>query len=221
VAGVIERLHAINESLPTDDGVAVFNRMYLTVTERVGALLDPAGSPFSNDETMTELDVRFAGLWLHAYDAAAAGHRIPAAWQPLFEARNGDNRLPVQYAVAGMNAHVEHDLPLAVVRTCQSRGLQPQQLQADFQAINDVLAECEADIRRGFLDEVGRSVDDRVGPVAHLVSAWSIDKARDVSWVTAETIWALRDVDFLLGRFLIGLGDTVGMTSRVLLTPAV
>jgi len=219
VTGVIERLRRIDASLPSDDGVAVFNRMYLDVTERVGSLLHSAGSPFSNDETMADLDVRFAGLWLHAYDAAAAGHRIPAAWQPLFEARNGGNRLPVQYAVAGMNAHIEHDLPLAVVRTCQSRGLQPQQLQADYQAISDVLAECEADIRRSFLDEVGRSVDDRVGAVAHLVSAWSIDKARDVSWVTAETIWALREVDFLLGRFLIGLGDTVGMGSRTLLTP--
>ena len=218
VAGVIERLRAIDAALPAHDGVAVFNRVYLTVTERVGELLDSTGSPFDDDETMAELDVRFAGLWLHAYDAAAAGHRIPSAWEPLFEARGG-GRLPIQYAIAGMNAHIEHDLPLAVVRTCQSRGLRPEDLHADYEAINDLLAGCEAEIRRDFLDELGRSVDDRIGPVTHLVSAWSIDKARDVSWVTAETIWALRELDFLLGRFLIGLGHTVGMGSRTLLTP--
>jgi hypothetical protein len=218
LAGVIERLRAIDASLPAADGVAVFNRMYLTVTERIAATLDATGSPFSDSATMAELDVRFAGLWLHAYDAAAAGHPVPSAWGPLFEARGG-GRLPVQYAIAGMNSHIEHDLPLAVVRTCQSRALQPEQLHADYEAINDVLAGCEAEIRRGFLDEAGRSVDDRLGPVVHLVSAWSIDTAREVSWVTTETIWALREMDFLLGRYLIGLGQTVGLASRTLLTP--
>ena len=224
VAGVIHRLRAIDDELRPSDGVAVFNRMYLTVTERIGAMLDGSSgqgtSPFSDAQTMAELDVRFAGLWLHAYDGAAAGHRIPSAWQPLFEARGGD-RLPIQYALAGMNAHIEHDLPIAVVRTCQSRGLQPDQVRADYELINDLLARCEAEIRRGFLDELGQAVDDRVGPVVHLISAWSIDKARDLSWVTAETIWALRNTDFLLGRFLSALGSTVGMTSRTLLTPTV
>ncbi|CAA9377820.1 MAG: hypothetical protein SCL6.09 [uncultured Nocardioidaceae bacterium] len=222
VAGVIARLREIDDELEPSDGVAVFNRMYLTVTERIGAMLDGSSgpSPFTDDQTMAELDVRFAALWLHAYDGAAAGHRIPSAWRPLFEARAG-GRLPVQYALAGMNAHIEHDLPIAVVRTCQSRGLQPEQLHTDYELINDVLARCEAEIRRGFLDEVGQAVDDRVGPVVHVVSAWSIDKARDLSWVTAETIWALRNTDFLLGRFLSALDSTVGMSSRTLLTPTV
>ena len=222
VAGVIARLREIDDELEPSDGVAVFNRMYLTVTERIGAMLDGSSgpSPFTDDQTMAELDVRFAALWLHAYDGATAGHRIPSAWRPLFEARAG-GRLPVQYALAGMNAHIEHDLPIAVVRTCQSRGLQPEQLHTDYELINDVLARCEAEIRRGFLDEVGQAVDDRVGPVVHVVSAWSIDKARDLSWVTAETIWALRNTDFLLGRFLSALDSTVGMSSRTLLTPTV
>ena len=220
VAGVIERLREIDSLHEPSDGVAVFNRMYLTVTERIGAMLDGSSgpSPFTDDETMAELDVRFAGLWLHAYDGAAAGHRIPSAWEPLFDAR-GAGRLPVQYALAGMNAHIEHDLPIAVVRTCQSRGLEPDQRHADYEAINAVLAKCEAEIRRGFLDELGQRVDDRVGPDVHVVSAWSIDKARDLSWVTAETIWALRNTQFLLGRFLSALSSTVGMGSRTLLTP--
>jgi Family of unknown function (DUF5995) len=220
VAGVIRRLREIDDDLRPSDGVAVFNRVYLTVTERIGSMLDGGSSPFADEGTMAELDVRFAALWLHAYDGAAAGHRIPSAWRPLFELRDG-GRLPVQYALAGMNAHIEHDLPIAVVRTCQSRGLQPAELAADYEAINDVLARCEAEIRRGFLDELGLAVDDEVGTIAHLVSAWSIDKARDLSWVTAETIWALRNTELLLGRFLSALDSTVGMSSRTLLTPTV
>ena len=62
-------------------------------------------------------------------------------------------------------------------------------------------------------------MDDRLGPVVHLLSTWNIDKARDLSWVTVETLWALRRTTFLRDRFLDSLGHTVGMTSRALLTP--
>ena len=224
VDGVIERLRGIDAELPPEDGAGVFDRMYLTVTERIAELMrlggPAAGSAFEDPERMAELDVRFAGLWLHSYDAAAAGHRVPPAWQPLFEARAG-GRLPVQYAVAGMNSHIEHDLPIAVVRTCQARGITPPELRRDYDAVNDVLASVESGVRRTFLDDVGRELDDRIGPLVHLLSAWNIEKAREVAWVTAETIWELRSTDFLLGRFLTGLGHTVGMTSRTLVTPVV
>ena len=51
-----------------------------------------------------------------------------------------------------------------------------------------------------------------IGPVVHLISTWNIDSARELSWVTAETIWALRHTHFLRDRFLDGLSHTVGMT---------
>ena len=71
---------------------------------------------------MAELDVRFAELWLTAHDAAAAGSKVPSAWAPLFEERSTPGILDIQYALAGMNAHIEHDLPLAVVATCRLAG---------------------------------------------------------------------------------------------------
>ena len=39
VDGVIARLREIQAGLPADDGVAVFNGMYLTVTERIAATI--------------------------------------------------------------------------------------------------------------------------------------------------------------------------------------
>ena len=221
VTDVIARMREIDRELPVHDGVAVFNRMYLTVTERIAAIIEQPGvgsATFGDAMTMAELDVRFANLWLTAYDADAAGRAAPPAWRPLFEARRG-GRVPVQYAVAGMNSHIEHDLPLAVVDTCRSRDLEPDALQADYEAVNDVLAQVESPIRRSFLSAPGRHVDDRLGPVVHLLSTWNIDKARDLSWVTVETLWALRRTTFLRDRFLDSLGHTVGMTSRALLTP--
>jgi hypothetical protein len=218
---VVVRLREIDGALPAADGVAVFNRVYLTVTERIAEILTDSGSPLFHDaETMADLDVRFANLWLAAYDADAAGGEVPPAWRALFEAREG-RRVPVQYAIAGMNSHIEHDLPVAVVDTCRARGLEPGDLHRDYETVNDVLAQVESGIRRSFLDEVGRAIDDHLGPAVHLVSAWKIDKARDLSWVTVETVWALRHTTFLRGRFLDGLAHTVGMASRALLTPTI
>ncbi len=218
---VLDRLRAVAATLPGDDGVAIFNAMYLTVTERVAADL-AAGGTFHDAAFMADLDVRFASLWLAAHDADASGRRVPSAWAPLFEERGTAGILPIQFALAGMNAHIENDLPLALVATCKAHGvpLQRRWVRQDYDAVNAVLAAVESEIRRSFLDEIERHVDDVVGPVVHLVSAWNIDKARDLAWVTAETIWATRHFSLLSARYAAMLGHTVGLASRCLLAPS-
>ena len=222
VAGVIEQMKSFNEGLGADDGVHAFNTVYLEVTEHIAALLQQGGH-FRDDAAMTALDVRFAGLWLSAYDAAAADRAIPTAWAPLFSSRHQGGVLPIQFALAGMNSHIEHDLALAVVDTCEARGTNPDDrtVLADYLTINQVLASQEAAIRRSFLDDVGRAADDRLTPVAHLVSSWSIEKARDVALLNARTIWELRHTRALQSAYLKALAHTVGMGSRLLLTPVV
>src|SRR5207342_3449519 len=140
-----------------------FNRMYLSITERIAAIvtdqIDADPRVFADTATMAELDVRFANFWLAACDAAALQRPLPSAWRPLFDARGG-GRMPIQYAISGMNSHIEHDLPIAVVETCAARGLEPDDLHRDFEAVNNVLAQVESQVRRSFLSEVGREVDD-------------------------------------------------------------
>jgi len=220
IPGVIDRLRTIDDSLPAHDGVSVFNRMYLAVTQRVAEGIT-IGGVFRDEEFMTELDVRFANLWLGAYDSGVAARALPKAWAPLFEYRAHDGLLPIQFALSGMNAHIEHDLPLAVVDTCTSRRATPRRaaVRADYEAVNDILASVESEIRRSFLTSIGRRVDDEVGPVVHLVSAWNIDKARDLAWISVEALWALRRLEPLYDRYSGALARTVGMVSRYLLTP--
>ncbi|WP_372729207.1 DUF5995 family protein [Nocardioides sp.] len=220
VAEVIARLRSIEESLPASDGVAVFNRMYLDVTERVAAELG-TGSMFADPAFMAELDVRFAALWLAAYDDAAEGRKVSAAWAPLFEERTTRGIFPIQFALAGMNAHIENDLPLAVIATCRSRDvpLSRGSVRRDYDAVNALLAGAESEIRRSFLTDIEKYVDDEIGPLVHLVSAWNIDKARDLAWISAETMWATRHFSFLSGRHRSMLAHTVGLTSRCLLAP--
>lgn len=217
VADVVSRMREIEGELSQRDGVGVFNRLYLRVTELVLARLAEGGF-FHDDEFMASLDIAFADIWFEAYDASS--RRVPKAWAPLFAARDERGVLPIQFALAGMNAHIEHDLALAVVRTCQAHGRSPASpgVHHDYELVNDLLAGVEAEIRRTFLTEVGQAVDDHLRPVAHLVSSWNIDKARDIAWVNALALWELRRIDFLFDRYAGALARSVGMGSRLLLT---
>ncbi len=220
VLDVIERMRVIDDSLPSTDGAGVFNVMYLHVTERIGAELETGGG-FQDPEFMAELDVRFASLWLDAFDAAAGGRKPPSAWAPLFEARTTPGIFAVQFALAGMNAHIEHDLPVALVATCIARKvpLERRTVHQDYESVNALLASVESDVRRSFIGEIGRFVDDEIGPLVHLVDSWNIDKARDLAWVHAETMWSTRRLERISAGYRRMLGHTVGMTSRCLLTP--
>jgi hypothetical protein len=216
VADVLARMRAIAAQVPPGDGAEVFNGVYLRVTEMMADRL-ATGGVFRDDAFVTALDVRFAGYWFDAYDATGA---TPNAWEPLFAARENKGILPIQFALAGMNAHIEHDLPLAVIATCAARGCAPDSpgVHADYEKINDLLASVEAEIRRSFLTDVERSIDDHLEPVAHLVTSWDIARARDFAWLTVQTMWELRRVSGLFDAYAEGLARTVGMGSRLLLT---
>ena len=129
--------------------------------------------------------------------------------------------LPIQFALAGMNAHIAHDLPVAVVRTCRRLDATPHDagVRDDYEKVNDLLAACEAKIRRSFLTEAGQAAEAHVAAVAHLISSWKLDKARDAAWVNVEALWSMRSVGALADRYRESLARTVGMTSRCLLTP--
>jgi hypothetical protein len=48
----------------------------------------------------------------------------------------------IQFALAGMNAHINHDLPLAIVATCRHRNTVPQHgtpQYNDYTALNTTL----------------------------------------------------------------------------------
>ena len=218
VQDVVARLRRIDEELPPDDGAAVFNHMYLTVTEQVADGL--TGTPVFRDPAfMAELDVTFASFWLQAYDAPPGA--VPKGWAALFDRRHDRSVLPIQFALAGMNTHIAHDLPVALVATCRRLDRSPDNatVHADYDKVNDLLAACEAEIRRSFLTEVGQAVDRELGPVVHLVDSWNISRARDVAWVNAEAMWAIRHARPLAERYEVALARTVGMASRYLLTP--
>src|SRR4051794_26303021 len=97
------------EPLPKGDGVACFTRLYLAVTEGVEQRL--SGFAFADPRFLARLDVVFANLFFTALDAAAVkdAHGLPHAWAPLVESRSARGIAPLQYALAGMSAHINRD----------------------------------------------------------------------------------------------------------------
>jgi hypothetical protein len=188
---VVAQLQSLEASFKKDDGVRWFNRLYLDVTVsvrnylRTGQLEAP---PFLED-----LDVYFGNAYLRAFAAAASHARVPAAWSPLFEARFDRRIAPLQFAVAGMNAHINHDLALEIVRTCEQLGMDPGEPQhVDYESINGVLKMVESRDKHWLLTGALEEIDHAVAPADDVAAIWSIERARDAAWIRAQVLWRLR-----------------------------
>lgn len=162
-----------------DDGVRYFNWIYTDVTRAVARRVAAGG--FEDVPFMVALDVEFAGLYLEALDAPATA---PRAWQVVFDRRR-QKLAPLRFALAGMNAHINRDLAVALDTTCTRLGGTLDRSSPrcrDFLAINDVLVAQMASAKAELFSPIDRISDAALGPVDDLFEAWSITTARDNAW---------------------------------------
>jgi hypothetical protein len=219
IAGVIARMEEIEQGLPARDGLACFNRMYLDVTRQVGRHISEGF--FADAAFMTRLDVTFAGLYLDAADVAGDPAAVPLAWRPLVEQRSSKAIEPIQFALAGMNAHINHDLPLALVTTCAALATSPQASThlADYQKVDRLLDAAEQSIRQSFESAPELAIDHHLRAVASLVASWTINSARDLAWNNCLLLWSVRDDPAPRQLLLDSLAASAALASRLLLVP--
>ncbi|MEU5162583.1 DUF5995 family protein [Streptomyces sp. NPDC020875] len=215
VADVADRMRALGARWPARDGVAVFNRVYLAVTEDIARRIDRG--EFPDRRAATVLDVLFAERYLSAVGRAESGGRPPACWRPLFQYRRHPGVRPLQFALAGINAHIGHDLALAVVDTCRALDCAPPELENEFDQVGEVLVVLEERIREELMP--GPDLLEVADPLTHLVGAWSLDRARDAAWSAARLLWGVRELPGLTEEFTERLDTGVGLVGRCLLTP--
>jgi hypothetical protein len=161
------------------DGVRYFNQLYTEVTRAVARRT--AADGFEDPAFITELDVTFAGLYLEALRAPGIA---PRAWRVLFDKRH--RRLaPLRFALAGMNAHINRDLAVALDLTCTRVGgtLDRDSPRCrDFAAINDVLSALLRAAKTDLFSWTDDIVDTAMGPIDDVLEVWSIAAARDHAW---------------------------------------
>jgi hypothetical protein len=121
-----------------------------------------------------------------------------------------------------MNAHINHDLVLALVTTTKEVGcgMDPGTPQhKDYLVVNDLLNRVQDEIKERFTTGVIKDIDKAGGRVDDMFANWSVARARDNAWVQAQILDAIGANGFLRKQFLIALGRNVGFAGRALLTP--
>jgi len=225
VKEVLEHLEAIDAALPATDGVKWFNKLYLEMTQQVAATVP--GQPQAAPGFLEALDVAFGNLYFDALDAAGSGSSPPPgypfhAWKPLFEARFETGIAPIQFALAGMNAHINHDLAIGISDVFAARGTEPGDdtpEHEDYESVNGLITAAEEKTKLWMVTGLLKELDVAFHSTDDLVAVWNIARARDAAWVSAEVIWSLRELPSLRSSYEEANDRTVGFAGRTLLAP--
>jgi Family of unknown function (DUF5995) len=216
IGEAIARLEVLDKALPPHDGLAYFNHMYLAVMQQIAQQLSRGF--FSDPATMTHLDLVFADLYFAAADAREPS-AAPAAWQPLLRRRANTAIEPVQFALAGMNTHISHDLPIAIAATCADLSFAPTStsFHDDYEKVDQVLDAAEQSARESFESGAVRTADEHMRSVINLIANWNLNQAREIAWNTALALWEVRDIPVGRDFLRASLGRAVAATSQLLL----
>jgi len=210
IADVVARMQAIDALLPVNDGVKWFNLLYLMVTQQVD--LKPPDGAWQSPAWLERLDVIFASLYFGALRDSLAGKPIPSAWDALFAARYRNDVDRIQFAVAGMNAHINRDLALALVATDAALNVTPATggpEHRDYESINELLNKLiPAELEVLAVDILGVIAQD-TGKIGRLLAFWNICKAREVAWDFANHL-----------RILPGIGRDAALCAQDAMTGA-
>jgi hypothetical protein len=219
IDGVIGLMTSIEAALAPDDGVGWFNKLYRQVTEKVAVALSQ--NRFENAAFVDRLDVVFANLYFDALQAFLVDRKAaPRAWTPLFDGNADTGLAPIQFALAGMNAHINRDLMVAVVRVCEEMNLVVDgnsMQKRDYDLLNPILKEAEEEARVIFLQGIVADLDRWMGQVDTIIANWSLVEARSAAWQHAENLWRIRNIDFIEQAYIDGLDGLVGFAGRGLM----
>ena len=138
---LIARMTALLEPLEAaGDKRRYFHATYLRTTVAVAREIGRGG--FADPAWVERWDVVFADLYLDALDADLAGRAPSRPWAIAFGAPAG--LPPLGHVLLGMNAHINYDLPQALVAVISDQQFGDQALlarrEADHRAIDAVLA---------------------------------------------------------------------------------
>jgi hypothetical protein len=180
---VIETMLQIDDCIPNSDGLKWFNRLYLSVTQQVD--LQPA-SYWKAPSWLMSLDVVFAGFYFRALAGFLSGDpSVPSSWNAMFKARYRTGVDRIQFALAGMNAHINHDLALALLAADAQTGVVPgpaSPQHVDYQAVNVLLnSVMPSALQMLASDTLGVLAED-TGKIGRLLAFWDICQARDLAW---------------------------------------
>jgi hypothetical protein len=218
IDGVVQIMQGIDAALPDNDGLKWFNLLYLEVTQQVQQ--HPPAGGWKAPIWLSRLDVIFATFYFKAIADSLSGNPIPSSWQALFEARQRTGIDRIQFALAGMNAHINHDLALALLaidgEMHQGFSTVTPEHQ-DYEHVNDllqaVLPQALTLLANGILGQLAEDT----GKIGKLLAIWNVRVARDLAWDFAAHLQAIPQP---FQSFTLATQDQLtGTLGRTLLVP--
>jgi len=188
---LIARMTALLEPLEAaGDQRRFFHATYLRTTRAVAAELTRGG--FGDAEWVERWDIVFADLYLDALEADTAGRPPSRPWAIAFGAAAG--LPPLRHVLLGMNAHINYDLPQALVAVISDEQFGDAALlacrEADHRVIDAVLASRVAAEDEQLTKLSGPApLPDRVlRPVSRLGTQRFLREARQKVWANAVVL---------------------------------
>ena len=189
---VLATMRTIDSLCVNVDGLKWFNWLYLTVTAAVESQVSSGG--FNDPAWLAELDVQFATLYFDALRGVLTGGACPDCWRVMFAVRSDVRLARIQFAFAGMNAHINHDLALAVVATCKTTNTAPKHGTPQYQDYTSVNATLDSLTDEAKANLNVRLPGDAIAALTQLedrIAGWDMAAAREAAWNTAEQLWFL------------------------------
>jgi hypothetical protein len=102
------------------DARRFFHATYMRTTQAVAAEIERGG--FADPDWVRRWDLAFAELYVDAaLGAAQAGQPVPGPWRVAFDtAASRPAAAPLQHVLFGLNAHINFDLPQALLAVISS-----------------------------------------------------------------------------------------------------
>jgi hypothetical protein len=215
---VLRKMQQINELLADEDGLKWFNRLYMMVTKEVD--VNPPAGGWKDSDWLLRLDVVFAGFYFRAIAGFLDGSSDTASsWKAMMETRYAAGIDRIQFALAGMNAHINHDLALALLETDRQRSIVPNYASpqhVDYEAVNGLLNRVmPAALQMLAVGILGMAAQD-TGKIGRVLAFWNICRARDLAWDFADHLRGLDGARLAVA--LAAQDQMTGVVGRAILT---
>ena len=175
-----------------------FHATYLRTTRAVRDALN-AGR-FGDPDWVERWDVAFASRYLDALQADSAGQPVPGPWAVAFRTARQQPAAPaLRHVLLGMNAHINYDLPQALLAVISGPEFADPALlgqrRADHQRIDEVLSQRVGAEDAELADAGPRSaVDALLAPLNQAASRRFLREARAKVWDNTIELNAARSL---------------------------
>ena len=144
-----------------------------------------------------------------------AAHRVAGARCSIGAAMTAVAR--IQFALAGVNAHINHDLPVAIGATCRAMRMFPSHAipqYADYSAINSTLESMVDTAKQELMVRLPGDGLPAISNLEQTLAAFSVSAAREAAWNNAEMLWAIRNFPPLQARTLDTLDGLAALAGK-------